>query len=354
MLGLDRRKQALVLLTIQNASVSLLTRYSLTHVTYSSSTAVLATELVKFAISLLMQSRERQRMYKGRGTLVGHAYEGLNELVCDQRDEMLRMAVPAGMYSFQNTLLYVALSNLTAEVYQTTYQLKLLTTAIFSIVFFQTRLPRLKWLSLLILTFGVVLVQLEPNPPTLDLNSNDKILLTRDRGGRRQDPRTGFLAIFFACLCSGLAGAWFEKVLKNLTPPSSPRISKPSRTRVEPKPVETVGGSCSLWTRNLQLAFPSIGFALIGVWFSGGQLRGTWQGFEEPIVWLVILNQAIGGLLVALVVKEASSIDKGFATSIAIVLSTLANSIVTRRFPSAWFLGGAGMVIASTGLYSLA
>ena len=54
------------------------------------------------------------------------------------------------------------------------------------------------------------------------------------------------------------------------------------------------------------------------------------------------------------VVREASSIDKGFATSIAIVISTLFSSVVMGTLPSRYFVGGAGLVISSTVLYSLA
>lgn len=49
---------------------------------------------------------------------------------------------------------YTALSNLDAASFQTTYQLKLLTTAIFSVVFFGTSLSRTKWFSLFLLTVG--------------------------------------------------------------------------------------------------------------------------------------------------------------------------------------------------------
>ena len=42
---------------------------------------------------------------------------------------------------------------------QVTYQLKILTTALFSVVLLGKKLNRIKWLSLVILMFGVTLVQ---------------------------------------------------------------------------------------------------------------------------------------------------------------------------------------------------
>lgn len=56
----------------------------------------------------------------------------------------------------------------------------------------------------------------------------------------------------------------------------------------------------------------------------------------------------------AAVIKYADNIMKGFATSISIVVSSLASYLLLNDFnPTALFLVGAGMVIAATVLYSL-
>lgn len=49
-----------------------------------------------------------------------------------------------------------------------------MTTAIFSVIFLSTVLTRFKWMSLLILTFGVILIQLDINSsqPTKDLDTS--------------------------------------------------------------------------------------------------------------------------------------------------------------------------------------
>ena len=57
-----------------------------------------------------------------------------------------------------------------------------------------------------------------------------------------------------------------------------------------------------------------------------GSLRekGFWHGYNS-VVWGVVLLQAGGGLLVAMVVKYADNILKGFATSLSIIISCCAS-----------------------------
>lgn len=83
--------------------------------------------------------------------------------------------------------------------------------------------------------------------------------------------------------------------------------------------------------RNLQLALVSLPFSIIGMFASSYDRqrilqRGLFDQFDA-LAWFVVLNQALGGLLIAAVVKEADSVSKGFATSLAVLCEPMISSL---------------------------
>ncbi|VDN41581.1 unnamed protein product [Gongylonema pulchrum] len=80
--------------------------------------------------------------------------------IIKQPIDTLKVCVPAVIYVIQNNLLYVAVSNLPAATYMVSYQLKILTTALFTVIILRRRLSLVQWLALIILFGGVALVQL--------------------------------------------------------------------------------------------------------------------------------------------------------------------------------------------------
>ena len=230
--------------------------------------------------------------------------------------EILKVSVPSFLYVVQNNLLYLALSNLDAATYQVCYQLKILTTALFSATMLQRKFSNSKWLALVILTIGVAIVQTSGN-------SADKV-----EAGTDQNRTLGLCAILFAACTSGFSGVYFEKILK--------------------------GSSTSLWVRNIQMGIPSMVISFLTVFIQDGRIvaeKGFFVGYS-PLVWTVVVIQAVGGLIVAVVVKYADNVLKTFASSFGIVISCIVSAIFFDFHPNFAFLCGSSLVVLSTVLYS--
>ena len=78
--------------------------------------------------------------------------------------ELIKTGVPAFLYLIQNNLQYIAVSNMSAATYQVTYQLKILSTAIMSVLILNKAISRTQWIALAILTAGVAAVQISSMP----------------------------------------------------------------------------------------------------------------------------------------------------------------------------------------------
>eukprot|EP00924_Labyrinthula_sp_SR-Ha-C_P006108 snap_masked-scaffold_54-processed-gene-0.17-mRNA-1 protein AED:0.15 eAED:0.15 QI:0/0/0/1/1/1/2/0/327 len=294
----------LIILIFQNTFLVLLLRYSrlpdnTTGYLYLTSTAVVVSEVIKLLISLCGMYFD----FKG-GEIKGHQ----KNFIMHVKDylftvDTLKISVPGLLYTIQNNLLLVALSNLDAAVYQVTYQLKILTTAFFTFFLLNKKLTVTQIISLFLLFIGVAIVQISQRK---EQDKEDK---------KEQNMMLGLVCVLLACLSSGFAGVYFEKILKS-------------------------GKKVSLYARNLQLSAFGIGAGLIVCFSKDGDIileRGFFQGYNY-ITLVVVLTQAASGFVIASVMKYADNILKGFATSLSIILSRS-------------FIFGTGLVIGSVFLY---
>ena len=83
--------------------------------------------------------------------------------------------------------------------------------------------------------------------------------------------------------------------------------------------------AAGLWLRNIQLGGFALPLAAVAVWSQDGahvRAHGVMQGFDA-VVWVVVLLNGLGGLLVAAVMKYADTIVKCFAAALAILSGTL-------------------------------
>ena len=88
-----------------------------------------------------------------------------------------------------------------------TYQLKILTTALFSVFILNKALVKLQWLSLFMLFIGVSMVQLQPTHQSSSHakdNASDETV--QQEKVTQQSPVLGLVAVILSSLCSGFAG----------------------------------------------------------------------------------------------------------------------------------------------------
>lgn len=306
---------------------------------YFVSTAVFFNEILKLTISLTMALFDLASNPKNADTSTATAlFSELSRAVFN--GDSWKLAIPALLYTLQNALQYVAVSNLDAPTFQVTNQLKIFMTAIFSMLFLGRKIDARKWVSLGVLVFGIVVVALSAGSaesPVLSVkdlkggaafhearniwdlqdaaHKAEKHLNKRSAtyegieddfaaSNPHMSPTLGLLASAVACVISGFAGSVFEKIVKE------PRSER----------------GASIWVRNVQLSFYSIWPALfVGVLFLDGQeiaANGFFTGYNWA-VWVAIILQAVGGVAVGVLVKVDNSLSKSISGGASSILTFL-------------------------------
>jgi UDP-galactose transporter len=104
------------------------------------------------------------------------------------------------------------------------------------------------------------------------------------------------IRVFFVAYRSGLTAVYTEKVLKE-------------------------SNSGSIWITNIQMCSVSMLFSIFLCWNDRDVIlsKGVFYGFSYT-VWLMIINQAIGGVLIAAVFFFSDSVAKAYAGAIALIL----------------------------------
>lgn len=208
--------------------------------------------------------------------------------------------------------MYIAITNLEAAVFQVSSQLKLLTAAIFSVTFLKKYISGMQWFSLVILGAGVVLVQFDPNAKS---TTSGNLTL-------------GLIAVVIACTTSGFAGVFMEKMFKD--------------------------AKFSLWSRNVWLATYSIIAGVIGIVFKKPSLLLPANFFHGYSVWafLAVALLAMGGLIIAMVLKYADNILKAFGNSASILVSSWISVYLFGFKITTNFLIGCALVMIAIVMYS--
>ena len=262
---------ALLVLAVQNTALVLVTKFSYRESAepYTTSSVILCSECVKVFLSGVLLS-----FYRGKDALI-YALHSIPEHAAS-------LVLPAVLYAVQNKLLFQGVRLLDPTVYMVCSQCKILTSALFSILLLGRHLNRIQISSLFLLAFGMIYSQGQTSHVPHDTSKDV----------HRENDWRGLLAVLTASIISGFTGAYLEKIYKERA------------------------GSTSVWSKNLQLACCSVPVIMIPS-LPNISIYSFFRGYDMVVVSIVIL-QAIGGLVVAAVMKYASNLVKCFALSISI------------------------------------
>jgi UDP-sugar transporter A1/2/3 len=176
-------------------------------------------------------------------------------------------------------------------------QLKIVTAAVSSILILKKKLLFQHWASIGLLLVGIALVQQSTasNQTSASISGHDL----------PQAFIIGLMAMLGACCFSGVASVTIEYLLKNET---------------------------GFWVSNLLLATYSIlpaSFIILADCARSGHFQP--YRYFNLAAWLSIILNAIGGILVSVVMKYADNILKGFAVSGALIATVSINAIASDR-----------------------
>ncbi|KAH0830752.1 nucleotide-sugar transporter [Lanmaoa asiatica] len=335
--GIPLKYLSLVTLAVQNSLLTIIMHYSRVSIppsqSYSAPAAVLLNELLKGSISLaiaFIQIDPYTSDTPQLGLTTGRFWNPSKVLLRMRRlgrevfsPDCWKLSIPAILYVIQNNLQYVAATNLEAATFQVSYQMKILTTAAFSVLLLRKQLSASQWVALFFLAIGVGVVQIQTGAG----NSVKTASLLFQ--GTSMNALKGFLAVVAACFTSGLAGVYFEMVLKN--------------------------SQSDLWIRNVQLSAFSLLPALVPILITEHPQSGLIQSLFKNFgawAWATVAIQVLGGLVTAMVIKYSDNILKGFATSLSIVISFLASVALFDFQITFTFILGSVIVLIATWLYN--
>jgi len=271
----------LIAVCLQNAGYTLLRKYSTQTEDVSSKEILLMAEIIKMIVATYISMTDDSPS-DAQG-------KGVDRLIWLLKNSS-KIFVLAAIYGAMNILSFVALQYIGAGEFTICAQLKIMTTAWFSVMILKTTLSSTKWRALALLVLGCILVA----SPNLKQNNDG----TEDQNAAYLQ-LLGYAAVLTEVCLSGFASIYFEKVIKSTN--------------------EVI----TIWERNFQLGFYSIiMYGGIILYEGSTSTRTPWSNWSM-LTFLVAALGAIGGLLVAATLKYADSILKTLAAAGAIVLSTI-------------------------------
>ncbi|KAK4359937.1 hypothetical protein RND71_022166 [Anisodus tanguticus] len=222
-------------------------------------------------------------------------------------DEVKVYPIPAALYLVKNLLQYYIFAYVDAPGYQILKNLNIISTGILYQIILKRKLTEIQWAAFILLCAGCTTAQLNP--------SSDHVL---------QAPLQGWVMAIVMALLSGFAGVYTEAIIKK----------RPSRNiNVQ-----------NFWLYVFGMIFNA--FAIMTQDFDAVMNDGFFHGYSLITV-LMILNHALSGIAVSMVMKYADNIVKVYSTSVAMLLTAVVSVFLFDFHLSlAFFLGSTVVSVA--------
>ncbi|XP_017853813.2 UDP-galactose transporter senju [Drosophila busckii] len=271
---------------------------------YNTVTVVLLTEVFKLIVSSCLYCRENS----------------LASLVRDVRKDrsvLVAYMVPAFLYCLYNNLAFVNLATFDPTTYYLLLQLRVVVTGILFQIIFKKYLSQRQWMSLILLTLGCMLKQVDLGSFYNDTNDDSEaaaIQADRTNGtlslGKGLDKNmTGFdfsiSAVFILAqtICSCLAGVYNEYLLKDK------------------------GADVNIFVQNVFMYLDSI-VCNAAILLIRGELLDAFsahnmQSIMRFSVIIIIVNNAAIGIVTSFFLKYMNSILKTFASALELLFTAV-------------------------------
>ncbi|KAJ8641059.1 hypothetical protein MRB53_017753 [Persea americana] len=269
---------------------------------YSVTTANFSVEALKCALSLLALTR----IWKNEGVTEDNR-------LSTSLDEVIVYPIPAALYLVKNLLQYYIFAYVDAPGYQILKNLNIISTGVLYRIILKKKLSEIQWAAFILLCAGCTTAQLNP--------SSDHVL---------QTPFQGWMMAIVMALLSGFAGVYTEAIIKK----------RPSRNiNVQ-----------NFWLYVFGMVFNAV--AILVQDFDAVMNEGFFHGYSLITVCM-ILNHALSGLAVSMVMKYADNIVKVYSTSVAMLLTAIVSVFLFRFHLSLAFFLGSTVVSVSIYLHSI-
>ena len=210
----------------------------------------------------------------------------------------------AATYGVQNKLLLVAISTLDAHVFQLLSNTKLLAAGVVGALVFKRVPSSQQWVALVLLSAGAALVNMQGAACTDGTVS-----------------ATGVSAVLACAVLSGAIGTYTELMLKH--------------------------NAMNMWLQSAVVAGVSAVLFSAAHVAEGVSLKNVMQLPLAAVA--VVINNAVGGLVVVAVLKRTDNVTKGYAVTCALLLTTALSRFLLSTPLTPVF--GVALVVVACSLY---